>query len=115
MMHPKLKAIMILKYNMDNETIFPDGFIFKKPREGAPKFVKGSMSVKVDEFITFLRKHSNKGWVNMDLLVSKNGKLYTKLNTFTKANQANSPAEITGEVPFGDAESYSAQDEFNVM
>jgi len=100
---------------MENETIFPDGFIFKKPREGAPQFVKGSMSVKVDEFIQFLRKHSNNGWVNMDLLVSKNGKLYTKLNTYTKANQANSPVDITGDVPFGEGELYSAQDEFNAL
>jgi len=65
------------------ETIFGEGFIFKRPREGAPAFVKGSMSVKVSEAITFLQKYQDKDWVNLDLLASKdNTKLYFKLNTY---------------------------------
>lgn len=67
----------------NNETVFLDGFIFKRPHESAPQFVKGSMSIKVDEAIAFLQKHSNNGWVNADLLASKdNTKLYFKLNTW---------------------------------
>jgi len=66
-----------------NEAVFLDGFIFKRPREGAPDFVKGSMSIKVSEAIEFLKKHDNNGWVNADLLASKdNSKLYFKLNTY---------------------------------
>jgi len=65
------------------ETIFGEGFIFKRPREGAPSFVKGSMSVKVSEAIAFLTKYQEKDWVNLDLLASKdNTKLYFKLNTY---------------------------------
>jgi len=65
---------------MENEKEFPKGIIFKKPREGAPDFVKGSLSFKVDEFVEYLQKNINNGWVNLDLKVSKGGKLYLDLN-----------------------------------
>ena len=77
---------------MSEETIFSEGFIFKRPREGAPSFVKGSMSVKVDEAIAFLQKHNNEGWVNLDLLASKdNTKLYFKLNTYKPEKKSDAP------------------------
>lgn len=60
--------------------------MFKRPREGAPDFVKGGISIKVDEFITFLRAHESKGWVNLDLKKSKGGNLYLELNTYKKDN-----------------------------
>lgn len=69
---------------MNKEKIFGQGIIFKKPREGAPEFVKGNISVKVDEFIGFLRTHNNNGWVNLDLKKSKEGKYYIELNTYKK-------------------------------
>ena len=82
---------------MDNkpETVFLDGFIFKRPHEASPDFVKGNMAIKVDEAIAFLQKHKKAdGWVNADLLVSKDGqKLYFKLNTWEK------PADATNPVP----------------
>lgn len=75
--------------NEKKETIFTDGLIFKKPREGAPDFIKGNMSFKVNDFIAFLQKHNNNGWVNVDLKVSKGGKLYTQLNDW-KLKEENS-------------------------
>lgn len=66
------------------EKIFTDGLIFKKPRQGAPDFVKGAISVKVPEFTAFLKKHDNNGWVNIDLKMSKEGKLYCELNNFRR-------------------------------
>ena len=68
------------------EKIFADGIIYKAPRSGAPDYVKGSLSVKVDEFKAFLEKHDNNGWVNLDFLKSKNGKLYFALNTWKPNN-----------------------------
>ncbi len=65
-----------------SEKIFVDGMIFKKPRQGAPDFVKGSVSVKVDDFGAFMTKHQKKGWLNADLKQSKEGKLYLELNTW---------------------------------
>tara|TARA_R110000851_G_scaffold314993_1_gene477241 strand:- start:50 stop:376 length:327 start_codon:yes stop_codon:yes gene_type:complete len=65
------------------EVVFADGFIFKKPKEGAPDFVKGDISIKVGEFIDFLNKHNNNGWVNLNLKKSTAGKLYVDLNNWT--------------------------------
>jgi hypothetical protein len=74
------------------ETVFLDGFIFKRPREGAPDFVKGEMSIKVDEAVAFLQKNSKNGWINADLLNSKDGtKLYFKLNTWEKPVDSEQP------------------------
>lgn len=67
---------------MADDKKFLKGFFFERPREGAPAFVKGRMSVKVEEAIVFLRENANeKGYVNADLLASKdNTKLYFTLN-----------------------------------
>lgn len=64
------------------ETVFASGFYFDKPREGAPDFVKGRLSIKVEDALTFLETYKNsKGYVNLDLLKSKDGsKLYLTLN-----------------------------------
>ena len=39
---------------MDNNLEFPDGIIFKLPRENAPDFVKGSLSLKRADLIKWL-------------------------------------------------------------
>lgn len=62
------------------EKIFADGLIYKAPRDNAPEFVKGAISIKVDEFKAFLDTHSNNGWVNLDFLKSQKGGLYFALN-----------------------------------
>jgi len=75
---------------MDNnkpDPVFADGFIFKRPREGAPEFVKGALSLKVDEAIAFLQKHNSGGWVNLDLKNSQGGKLYLQLNDWKPPTQ----------------------------
>ena len=77
---------------MENNKIFADGLIYKAPRENAPEFVKGSLSVKVDEFKQLLDKHNNNGWVNLDMLKSKNGNIYMTVNTWKPQSSA-SPAE----------------------
>lgn len=73
-----------------SETIFADGIFFDKPREGAPDFVKGRVSIKVEEAVKFLETHkSEKGYVSLDLLKSKEGgKLYFKLNTYKKEEKS---------------------------
>ena len=81
-----------------SQTIFSEGFIFKRPKEGVPAYVKGSMSVKVSEAIAFLQKHQNNDWVNLDLLASKdNTKLYFKLNTYKPPVTA--PAPVAQQAP----------------
>lgn len=79
------------------EVIFPNGIIFKKPREGVPEYVKGHLSFKVDEACSFLQEHANSGWVNLDIKMSKEKKLYLQLNTWKKEEtpKAEEPKEET--------------------
>lgn len=67
---------------MEQEKIFADGFVFKRPKSNAPDFVKGKLSIKVDDAIAFLQKHQNNGWVNIDLKNSKSNNLYLELDTW---------------------------------
>lgn len=63
------------------EKVFPDGIMFSKPREGAPDFIKGALSVKKAEFIAYLQTlDATDEWANFDLKKSKGGKLYLDLN-----------------------------------
>ena len=94
---------------MDNnkpDPVFADGFIFKRPREGAPEFVKGALSIKVDEAIAFLQKHNSGGWVNLDLKNSQGGKLYLQLNDWkppVDTAQPPAPVEpVAQQVPAGE-------------
>ncbi len=59
-----------------------DGFFFDRPREGAPEFVKGRMSIQAEKAIGFITANKNeKGYINLDLLQRKDGtKLYFSLN-----------------------------------
>lgn len=67
---------------MENqERTFADGFIFKR-NEKAPEWVIGSISVKVDEAITFLKKNEKKGWVNLQIKRGRSGNPYIELDTF---------------------------------
>lgn len=58
------------------------GFFFERPKEGTPEFVKGRLSIKVAEAIELLKaKQNNAGYVNLDLLQSKDKtKLYLTVN-----------------------------------
>lgn len=67
----------------EKEITFAKGIYFNKPHENAPEFVKGKIDIKADEAIEFINANKNeKGYVNLDLLKSKQGKLYLKLNDF---------------------------------
>ena len=79
---------------MENK-IFAQGLIVKGPIENAPEFVKGSLSIKVDKFKSFLDEHNtNSGWVNFDMLLSaKKGTWYAQLNTYKPAAPKLEPKE----------------------
>jgi len=66
---------------MSNETEFVDGFIVKAPRDGAPDFVKGSVSIKNAELIAWLKGRTEE-WTNLDIKESKGGKWYAAVNTY---------------------------------
>jgi hypothetical protein len=60
---------------------FVEGMIVKGPRDGAPDFVKASLSIKREELIAWLSKRSD-DWVNIDVKVSKAGKWFCAVNTW---------------------------------
>ena len=66
---------------MSKEIIFPDGFIVKR-NPNAPEWVLANVSIKVDEFVKFLKEHDKNGWVNLELKNSKEGKPYLQLDTW---------------------------------
>lgn len=90
---------LILTNMEKKETVLADGFFFDKPKEGAPDFVKGRLSIQAEKAIALINKHKNeKGYVNIDLLKSKEGKLYMTVNTWKPEPKAE---DITDEdVPF---------------
>jgi hypothetical protein len=75
--------------NMATEKQFVDGLIIKflgphGDRGSAPDFIKGKLSIKCVDLVAFMRQHQSDGWVNVDLKMSKNGKLYAELNSWKK-------------------------------
>lgn len=66
---------------MSKEKIFADGFLFKTT-ETQPDWVVGSMSIKVDDAINFLKSNQKNGWVNLNINTSKAGTKYVELNTY---------------------------------
>lgn len=81
------------------ERTFADGFIFKR-NEKAPDFVIGSISVKVDEAITFLKNNEKKGWVNLQIKKGRSGNPYIELDNYEPKKQAEAKEEADGNLPF---------------
>ena len=67
--------------SQQDDKVFGEG-IFFKTKDSAPEFVLGAVSIKVDEFIVFLKDNVKKGWVNMDLKLSKKGTHYFQVDTW---------------------------------
>lgn len=68
----------------DNRT-FAGGMYYNLPHSKAPNWVRGKMSIKVEDAIKFLKENVNsEGYVNLDLTESKNGKGCAFLNTYKK-------------------------------
>lgn len=73
-----------------SDKIFPKGISIRKPSDNAPDFIKSNIGINVAEFLDWAEQHmDSRGWVNLDLKLSKEGKQYLELNTFKKtANPA---------------------------
>jgi hypothetical protein len=76
------------------EKIFADGFSFKR-RENAPEFVVGRVSVKVDDAISFMKKHMKNGWVNLNIKYAQAGNPYMELDTWEPTTKAKTPETAT--------------------
>ena len=55
--------------------------LFTSRRENAPDFVVANLSFKTERFIEWLKNNTNaKGYCNIDVKKSKEGKLYSTVN-----------------------------------
>lgn len=71
------------------EKVFAKGLFAKCKHENAPAFVKGSLSIKVEDFVQFLNDNVNEsGYVTLDLLENKSDpmKWNATLNQFKPEN-----------------------------
>ena len=73
--------------NEKKEKVFADGFMFKM-KPDSPEWVGGSLSLKADEAIEFIKKHTDKGWVNLNVHVGQSGKPYVELDTWKPTPRA---------------------------
>ena len=67
------------------EKVFAKGLFVNTPREGAPDFVMGSLSITKDflKFVTDNEQYFNdKGYLRLDLLVGQGGKAYASVDTY---------------------------------
>tara|TARA_R110000822_G_scaffold10325_1_gene39159 strand:- start:2017 stop:2298 length:282 start_codon:yes stop_codon:yes gene_type:complete len=64
-----------------SEKEFINGLIVKAPRENAPDFVKGSLSIKREELIEWLQGKDG-DWVNVQMKESKGGKWYAEVDNW---------------------------------
>jgi len=57
--------------------------------------------INVEEFSKWMEENKNNKWyINVDILESKNWKLYWKLNEFKKEEQENTKQEDEEDLPF---------------
>ena len=71
---------------MSADIEFVPGLIVKAPRNGAPEYVKCSLSMKRAELIAFLMVQSG-DWLNVEVKEAKSGKWYAAVDNW-KPNQA---------------------------
>tara|TARA_R100000742_G_C4279058_1_gene102773 strand:- start:69 stop:347 length:279 start_codon:yes stop_codon:yes gene_type:complete len=87
----------------NDEKIFADGFSFKR-QENSPDFVVGRVSVKCDEAIAFMKKHTKNGWLNLNIKYAKSGKPYMELDTWEPTNKTQAVkepvAQASDDLPF---------------
>ena len=75
--------------NMPDNNAFADGIRFFRPNDKAPDFVKGNVVIDARAFAAWMKENMNEeGTVRLDLLVSKKGAFYFKLNTFQPKQKA---------------------------
>lgn len=65
------------------EKQFCEGLFYKQPGPKAPPFIKANLSFNVIKFVEWLQKQTNeRGWVNVDIKESREGKIYAELNNW---------------------------------
>lgn len=82
-----------------SETKFINGMFVKAPHANAPEFVKFKLSVKVTEFCQEMKRMSdagelNNGYLNAEILISKKGEPYIRLDEWKPDQDKGSAPKI---------------------
>lgn len=72
-----------------SEVEFVNGLMAKAPRDGAPEFVKASLSIKREELIAWLQDRSDE-WINVDIKEARSGKYYASVNAWKASGEQTS-------------------------
>jgi len=78
---------------------FVAGMLVKAPAANMPDFLRAKISIKVDEFVPWLKTKmaAKEEWINLDICQSASGKWYAKVNSWKpEEKKAPRPAAPTG-------------------
>lgn len=83
------------------EAKYPQGFKIWEPRESAPPWIKGRISVHLETFQEWAKQFvDEKGYVSLDLKVKDGSEaLYAQVNTWKPNGQKQEKVEPTIEYP----------------
>jgi len=85
---------------MEKQTkVFADGFMFKM-NPNSPEWVVGSLSLKAEEAIEFIKNNTDKGWVNLKINIGKSGKPYVELDTWKPESKKEMATSTEDNFPF---------------
>tara|TARA_R110000824_G_scaffold401717_1_gene614106 strand:+ start:4066 stop:4344 length:279 start_codon:yes stop_codon:yes gene_type:complete len=78
---------------MPEDKEFPTGLFVSPPRPNAPEFVKGRISIKVEDFLEYLSKKDGQEWLRIDIKQGfkededGNPKWYSQVDTWVKPSE----------------------------
>lgn len=73
---------------MTPQNNYVKGIFWNEPSEKAPEWVKGRISFKVKDVIEYLQANENeRGYVNVNVKISRNGDTYLELDTWQPNQQ----------------------------
>ena len=89
------------------EKIYPKGMWFNKKHEKAPDFIRGKISIKVDDFLNWVNDSphliNQKGYMNFQMLEGGKEGIYLQVDTYGLTPTVKPPTmdeEDLGSVPF---------------
>jgi len=80
-----------------SEKKFIEGLLVKPPRDGAPEYLVGKLSMKRQELIAWLQQQDGE-WINADIKIAQSGKWYAQVDDW-KPNQQRSGQQERGQRP----------------
>jgi len=99
---------------MSNDNTLARGLYYNPPHPKAPQYVICSLSIQRTNFIAWLQQMdiTDKGYVNVDILESKGGKIYAKLNEWKPGSGHPDAPRRNDRSPIPQADAQRIADEF---